>query len=230
VTKKVAILQSNYIPWKGYFDLINTVDEFILYDDMQYTKRDWRNRNLIKTPNGLFWLTIPVNVKGKYHQKIKDTKISDSNWCKEHWKIIKHNYSKAKYFNEFKDLFEYIYNSINTDYLSEINYRFIVEINKILNINTLIKWSSDYYLPKGKTERLVDLCKQAGATEYISGPSAKNYIESDLFETENISLNWMSYDGYKEYEQLYKPFSHYVSILDLIFNTGAEIKNYLNSF
>ena len=79
--KKVAILQSNYIPWKGYFDMIASVDEFILYDDMQYTRRDWRNRNQIKTAQGLKWLTIPVCVKGKYYQKIRDTEIAKSNWA-----------------------------------------------------------------------------------------------------------------------------------------------------
>ncbi|MDX2231897.1 MAG: WbqC family protein [Leptolyngbyaceae cyanobacterium bins.349] len=86
--KKVAIVQSNYIPWKGYFDLINSVDEFILYDDMQYTRRDWRNRNQIKTASGLMWLTIPVQVKGKYYQKIRETQISDPTWAQEHWRSI----------------------------------------------------------------------------------------------------------------------------------------------
>ena len=101
--KKVAIIQSNYVPWKGYFDIINKVDEFILYDDVQYTRRDWRNRNKIKTPNGLHWLTIPVEVKGKYNQKIKDTIISEFNWTKKHWNAIKFNYANSKYFFEFKD-------------------------------------------------------------------------------------------------------------------------------
>ena len=98
--KKVLITQSNYIPWKGYFDAIAIADEFVVYDDMQYTRRDWRNRNLIKTKNGLEWLTIPVEVKGKYFQKIRDTKISDPKWAIKHWSIISQNYAKAKYFNE----------------------------------------------------------------------------------------------------------------------------------
>ena len=102
--KKVAISQSNYIPWKGYFDLINKVDEFILYDDAQFTRRDWRNRNKIKTLNGLQWLTIPVDVKGKYFQKIKETKISDKNWGMNHWQQIKQNYSKARHFKNYNSL------------------------------------------------------------------------------------------------------------------------------
>jgi len=104
--KKVAILQSNYIPWKGYFDMIGLVDEFILYDDMQYTRRDWRNRNKIKTPNGLAWLTIPVEVKGKYFQKINETIISEPQWAKDHWATIKQFYSKARFFKDYKDIFE----------------------------------------------------------------------------------------------------------------------------
>ena len=100
--KKLAIVQSNYIPWKGYFDMINMVDEFILYDDCQFTKRDWRNRNKIKTPNGSQWLTIPVDVKGKYQQKIKDTVVSDPEWSKKHWTAITHNYCKASFFDNFK--------------------------------------------------------------------------------------------------------------------------------
>jgi hypothetical protein len=179
--KKVAIVQSNYIPWKGYFDLINMADEFILYDDVQYTRRDWRNRNMIKSPSGPIWLTIPVEVKGKYYQKIKDTVISDREWNIRHWKVLVHNYSKAQYFGYYHALFEDLYLGSNDFYLSQINYRFLMVICKLLGITTRITWSMDYPLTKGKTERLVDLCKQAGAAEYISGPAAKNYIDEELF-------------------------------------------------
>jgi len=222
--KKVAILQSNYIPWKGYFDIINSVDEFILYDDMQYTKNDWRNRNRIKAPDGLLWLTIPV-----YHslsQKINETKISNKTWGKKHWKTISQNYSKAKYFKEYKDIFEKLYN-IEEEYLSIINYNFIIEINKILNIKTKISWSTDYKLVEGKTERLVDLCRQSSTTEYISGPSAKDYINEELFYNENIKIKWIDYSGYLEYKQLFPPFEHGVSIIDLVFNEGINAINYM---
>src|ERR1700754_2429408 len=98
--KRVAIVQSNYIPWKGYFDLIAAVDEFILYDDMQYTRRDWRNRNQIKTPLGVQWMTVPVQVKGKYYQKIKDTEIDGIDWAEAHWRLLAQNYRRAAHFNE----------------------------------------------------------------------------------------------------------------------------------
>ena len=206
------------------------VDEFILYDDVQYTRRDWRNRNKIKTPSGSKWITIPVDVKGKYFQLIKDTRISDSQWNQNHWNAIVHNYSKAKYFLDYRNIFEKLYLGTNDIFLSDINRRFLSEICNILNIKTEISWSMDYNLIEGKTERLVELCKQAGATEYISGPAAKDYIDNNLFEEEGISLHFMDYSGYPEYNQLYPPFDHAVSIIDLIFNEGPDAQKYMKSF
>ena len=212
--KKIAIVQSNYIPWKGYFDLINLVDEFVLYDDSQYTRRDWRNRNRIKAHGKLSWLTIPVEVKGKYYQKIKDTRISDKTWNKKHWATILHSYRKAKFFNEYRDFFEELYLSTDEDYLSLLNYRFITSINELLGITTKITWSSDYNQVNGKTEKLVNICKETGANEYWSGPAAKEYIDPASFEEEKIKLCWMNYDNYPEYEQPDPPFEHNVSIID----------------
>jgi hypothetical protein len=230
IDKKVAIVQSNYIPWKGYFDLINLVDELILFDDMQYTKRDWRNRNRIKTANGARWLTIPVEVKGKYFQKIKDTVVSDAAWNRKHWDFIVHSYSHAKYFGEYREQFEELYFGCSEKYLSRINHRFLIAICNLLSIETKITWSMDYRLAEGKTGRLVDLCKQAWAGEYISGPSAKGYIDEDMFEKEGIRLSYMDYSGYPKYNQLYPPFDHNVSIIDLIFNEGPDAQKYVKSF
>ena len=230
MSKKIAICQSNYIPWKGYFDLINMVDEFILFDDMQYTKRDWRNRNKIKTPKGLLWLTIPVKVKGRYYQKICETVISDPNWNSKHWKTITTYYSNAPYFDDFKDIFEELYLGHEEKLLSQINFRFLSSISIILGIDTNLSWSMDYQIVEGKTERLVDLCQQSGATAYLSGPSAKGYIDEDLFENGGITLEYMDYSAYKEYSQLYPPFEHEVSIIDLIFNEGDNAKTFMKSF
>ena len=224
--KKVAISQSNYIPWKGYFDLINKVDEFILYDDAQFTRRDWRNRNKIKTLNGLQWLTIPVDVKGKYFQKIKETKISDKNWGMKHWQQIKQNYSKARYFKKYKDMFAELYLNCNEEYLSKINYKFIITINQILGIKTKIKFSDEFEICGNQTEKLLNICKQCEANIYISGPAAKNYFDEQLAKKNNIQVQWMNYSNYDEYEQLFPPFEHGVSILDLIFN--IDFINYMN--
>lgn len=228
--KKIAILQSNYIPWKGYFDLINIVDEFILYDDMQYTKRDWRNRNKIQSPQGLKWLSIPVEVKGKYFQKIDETKISEKDWAKKHWQQIKQNYSKAKYFKEYKDIFEELYLGCDEEYLSKINYKFIVAICQILGITTKIRWSSEFNLIDGQTEKLLGICKDCNADIYISGPAAKDYFDIELAKKENIQVEWMNYSGYKEYELMFEPFEHGVSILDLIFNVGPDATKFMKSF
>jgi len=222
--KKVAILQSNYIPWKGYFDLIAAVDEFILYDDMQYTRRDWRNRNQIKTPHGLKWLTVPVEVKGKYYQSIKDTQISGDKWAEEHLKALTLNYSKAPFFDEILEWLIPLYTEQKPSDLSTLNLKLIVAICNYLEIRTKITSSSDYLLPDGKTERLVGLCVQAGASEYISGPSAKDYIEPILFSNANIKLSWFDYEGYSEYPQLWGPFEHGVTILDLLMNCGRSAK------
>lgn len=228
--KRVAITQSNYIPWKGYFDLINNVDEFILYDDMQYTRRDWRNRNKIKTPDGVKWLTIPVEVKGKYFQKINETKVVDHSWRKKHWLQIVQSYKKAKYFSNFEDQFYKIYSRCDSDLLSEINYIFIQEIATILGIDTTIRFSSEFKLCEGKSERLLSICKACNATEYYSGPAAQGYLDEELFEQNDVAVKWMNYSGYPEYEQLYPPFDHNVTILDLIFNMGENAKSYMKSF
>lgn len=228
--KKVAIVQSNYIPWKGYFDLINMVDEFILFDDMQYTRRDWRNRNKIKTPQGTAWLTIPVECKGKYYQKIKDTTVCNPTWKQRHWQCIVYNYARAKYFPEYRAFFEDLYLGLNEEFLSQINYRFLTAVCRLLGIKTKISWSMDYHCGEGKTERLVDLCKQAGATEYISGPAAQCYMNENLFGREGITLRYIDYSSYPEYDQLFPPFDHQVSVIDLIFNTGPDASKYMRSF
>jgi hypothetical protein len=226
--KKIAILQSNYIPWKGYFDLIRRVDEFILYDDMQYTRRDWRNRNLIKTPNGLKWLTIPLLVKGKFDQKIKDTQVSGSSWAQDHWKTLKLFYSKAPHFKDYEKDFEQTYAQCGElEFLSQVNFKFIQLICGILKIQTRLSWSSDYELKPGKTERLVGLCQSAGATHYLSGPAAKDYIEDDLFRKAGVELEYIDYSGYPEYVQLYPGFEHGVSVVDLLFNAGPQASKYM---
>jgi len=224
--KKIAILQSNYIPWKGVFDMISMVDEFVFFDDVQYTKQCWRNRNQIKTPRGLTWLTIPV-VKGKLSQKIKDTRVADKAWNLQHWNTLRDHYSNAPHFKDFKDQFEDLYLNMNEEFLCEINYKFIRTINNILKITTPIRFSNEFDLLDGQTERLLGICKDCDAQEYVSGPAAKNYFDEDLAKKENINITWMNYDGYREYSQLHPPFEHGVSILDLLFNCGDTSAQYM---
>lgn len=225
--KSVAILQSNYVPWKGYFDLIRSVDEFILYDDVQYTRRDWRNRNQIKTERGLQWLTIPVKVKGKYTQPIREVEIDDPAWAEKHWQTIVQNYRTAEYFSQMRPALEELYLGCQEALLSQVNFRFLSRICQILEIPTKLTWSMDYEMTGDRTARLVSLCQQAGGTLYLSGPAARVYIEPELFDDAGIELRYMEYSGYPAYPQLYPPFAHNVSVIDLLMNAGANAGHFL---
>lgn len=230
-SKRVAILQSNYIPWKGYFDLINSVDEFVLYDDMQYTKRDWRNRNKIKTPSGPQWLSIPVLVKGKYLQTIRETTVSDAGWAEKHWRAIELNYARAEFFADHRDFLKTLYERAAIEQqLSQINYLFITEFCKWLGVETRISWSHDFTLLEGKTERLMGICQQAKAGVYLSGPAAQDYLDETAFTAQGIAVEYMNYNDYPEYKQLHPPFDHFVSLIDLLLNTGPEVKSFMKSF
>jgi len=229
VGKKVAILQSNYIPWKGYFDLVNSVDEFIIYDEMQYTKNDWRNRNKIKTAQGVQWLTIPVK-QGSLSQTISETKTASDNWSLKHAKTLALAYGRSRHFREFWPQFESLYLAGREHFLSRLNFEFMCAVNGILGIDTQITWSSDYRLVGDRSERLVNLCKQAGADEYITGPSALDYMQPESFRRSGINVKVADYSGYPEYIQLYPPFEHGVSILDLIFNEGLNARRYMKTF
>lgn len=229
--KKIAILQSNYIPWKGYFDLINMVDEFVIFDSVQYTRRDWRNRNKILTPFGSKWLSIPIDVKGKYFQKICETRISDIGWGEKHWNIIKHNYRKAPYFLEYAPIFKELYLENHEELLSRINFNFIEAVNNLLGIETIITWSDDFNLLPGKSECLLGICETSAADVYVSGPSAKGYLDTKIFVEANIKVEWMDYNNYPLYNQMFAlPFEHSVTILDLIFNEGGNASKYMKSF
>lgn len=229
MSKKAIITQSNYIPWKGYFDGIAAVDVFVVFDEMQYTKRDWRNRNIIKTPQGNKWLSIPVEVKGKYFQKINETKVADVNWGKSHWGSIKQNYSDTKCFDEVREFLEPLYLDNSLQLLTDINLRFISTINDFLDIKTEILYSRDFNLVEDKTQRLVDICKELNVNKYFTGSAAKSYMEEDKFTKEGISVNYFDYQGYPEYNQKNPPFDHYVSILDLLFNKGKESVNFMKN-
>jgi WbqC-like protein family len=225
--KRVAIVQSNYIPWKGYFDMIAHVDEFILYDDMQYTRRDWRNRNQIKTPQGVTWLTVPVKVKGNYHAPIREIEIDDPAWARAHWQQLAQNYAKAPHFEAIAAWLKPLYLEAGHTHLSALNRAFLERICAHLGITTRITSSSDYTLIEGKTERLADICRQAGATEYVSGPAARDYVVESCFADLGITLSWFDYSGYPPYPQLWGEFTHGVTILDLLLNCGPDARSYM---
>jgi hypothetical protein len=226
--KRVAIVQSSYIPWKGYFDLIRASDEFILLDDVQFTKRDWRSRNQIKTQHGLAWLTIPVRTKGLYHQLIQETEVSDPRWGEAHWASLSTNYARAPFFKAYADRLASLYEPRpGTERLSDVNHRFITAICALLGITTPIRWSTEYGAPAGKNERLIELCRKAGATDYLSGPNARGYLDEALFATAGIRVQFADYGGYREYSQPWPPFEHHVSIVDLLFCAGPDATRYM---
>ncbi|MNN12203.1 WbqC-like protein family protein [compost metagenome] len=224
--KKVAVLQSNYLPWKGYFDIIHDVDLFIFYDDVQYTKNDWRNRNKVKTGTGSQWITIPI--KASSQQLICDVGLPNSNWDIKHFKTLNALYSKATYYKKFKSFLEYVYLEKEWSSLSELNKYLIQFISReFLGLKTIFADSREFYSERKKLDRLVSLLKNVNADTYISGPAAKDYIDDSRFEKEKITLIYKDYSNYPEYLQFHPPFDHYVTILDLLFHTGPDAPYYI---
>ncbi|CDU11012.1 WbqC family protein [Vibrio coralliirubri] len=224
--KKIAILQSNYIPWKGVFDMINQVDTFVFFEDVDYTNRDWRTRNKIRTNSGSKWLTVPVK-KMPRGTKICDIRIAnDGKWQKKHKSTISQSYSKAKYFQEYKWILDDIYDT-EWDSLSDFNIYTTKLICNALDIRCNFVNSKDIESIGVKDDKLISICKSLSADYYLSGPSAKNYIDNDKFEEESIELAYIDYSGYPEYSQVQDDFEHYVSVLDVIFNCGPDSRSHI---
>lgn len=215
---RVGIVQSSYIPWVGYFDLISRVDHFVLLDDVQYTRRDWRNRNYIKTGGfeGYCRLTVPVQ-RGARSKLIRDVETSEPEWGPRHWKTISQAYAHAPYFEAYRGVFEPIYFSGLTN-LSQINRKLIEACCGVLGIRTPITWSWEHPHRSGKNERLIDICKDLKATHYLTGPKATGYLRPSLWD--GITIEVMEY-SYPQYPQQHGAFIADLSILDVIFNVGA---------
>ncbi len=225
--RRVAIVQSNYMPWRGYFDLVRSVDDFVFLDEVQFTRRDWRNRNQFKTPNGAQWLTVPVEVKGKFIQLISETVIADSDWKTHHLSFLRHNYGRAVCFQEVFPIVEDIYSSVETLNLSAMNTQTTAALLKLLNISTKLHHSRDFELPEGKNEKLLSICKGLNATCYVSGPSAAGYLDEELFRQNGVQVEFFKYGPYSPYKQLFGSFIDNLSILDLLFNQGLKVEEYI---
>jgi hypothetical protein len=227
---KVVILQPSYIPWRGYFDQIRRADLFIFYDDVQYDKRGWRNRNQIKTSTGKQWLTIPVFSHGAQTKNISISEIRivwDQPWNQQHYKALQHAYGSAPFFLQFQPLLAEYYGRTD-EYLADFTVDFTVALARALGIaHTRFMRSSEIAGITGqKTDRLIQILEHVGASHYISGPSAKDYIEEQKFGAANISLEFMEYN-YPDYPQLYPPFDPFVSVLDLLFMTGPDALQFI---
>ncbi len=228
---KAAILQSNYLPWKGYFDLINSVDVFVIYDCVKYTKNDWRNRNIIYPKQGKQWLTIPIP-SSSVKLCIDAVRITDRRWQNIHAKTLITSYSRSPQFNQVQELINDFLLHRKWDYLSELNIELIKWISQRIGITTKIRNAREFSLKKNRIERLIGILKEIGAREYLSGPSASAYLEGQeiLFEERGIKLRFKSYGPYLTYKQLKEPFESSVSIIDLIANLHWEdIKLHISS-
>ena len=227
--ENVVILQPSYIPWRGYFDQIQRADLFIFYDDVQYDKHGWRNRNQIKTIQGKKWLTMPVHHKGATHGLlIKDVEIDWSKpWASDHWKALQYAYAKAPFFNSMAQMLEPFYQR-QDQYLANFTIDLTIAVARQMGINKthFIRSSELSGISGEKTDRLVQILTQVGATHYISGPSAAEYLEEEKLTAAGITLEFIKYD-YPEYEQLFPPYDPFVSILDLLFMTGSLALSYI---
>lgn len=229
---RVSVIQSNYIPWKGYFDIIANSDVMVFYDDVQFTKNDWRNRNQIRTSQGLTWLTVPVGTN--INRLVNEVEIPEHSWQAKHWKTIMVNYKKAAHFESIAPTIEAFYMDKKWTNLSEMNQYFIEKVSKdFLQINTRFEKVENYSIKGDKQERLIDLLTQIGATEYLTGPTALSYINKNLFERNGIKVLVKEYNKYPPYQQRYEGYEGAVSIIDLLMCCGPNSREYAiteNSF
>ena len=224
---RCAILQPSYIPWRGYFDIIRRVDLFVFYDDVQYDRRSWRNRNIVKSPQGPLWLTIPVRARNSQlaGTPINMIEMDGSAWAGRHLATLQHLYARAPHFAEFRPWLDRIYGS-PPHLLADFTIALIIELSSLLGIHTRFVRSSELGVTGTKTKRLINVLDRVGAKHYLSGPSAQDYIDERLFEKHGVSLEWMTYD-YPEYPQLHPPYDPHVSVLDLLFMTGIRAIEYI---
>lgn len=225
-----VILQPSYIPWRGYFDLIRRADVFVFYDDVQYDKHGWRNRNRVKTAQGTKWLTIPVLSRGNVSDGLllKDARIAwTEDWAKKHAATLRQSYGKAPFFASHAHLLEAFY-SKRPELLGDFDIETTLELARALGIAEGRRFvrSSELGVVGAKTERLVEIVKKVGCDHYLSGPSAKDYIEDALFRDAGIALEYIEY-RYPEYEQLYPPYDPQVTVLDLLFMKGPDAPSFI---
>lgn len=223
---RCAVIQPSYIPWRGYFDQILRSDVFVFYDDVQYDKHGWRNRNRIKTPQGTRWLTIPVRSKGNTTRgmHINDVEIAaETKWNRKHLASIHQSYSKAPFFDAYIPTLEKHLESPAVR-LADLTIPLTIQLARELGASCHFVRSSDLSLSGNRLDHLLLTLESVGATHYLSGPSAAAYVEADAFRKAGITVQYMQFD-YPEYPQLHPPFDAHVSIVDLLFMLGPDARD-----
>jgi hypothetical protein len=229
--KTIAILQSNYIPWRGYFDIIAAVDEFLLFDEVQFTRRDWRNRNRIMVQGKPHWLTIAVKTKGNFDVPINEVEVADPAWAEKHWRTIAAAYGKAEHFALYRSGLEQAYAAAALlPRLSDINELFLKLLIGFLDLPDCIGHTTSVARrAQTPTDRLVEICLARGADAYLSGPAAKAYIETERFAYAGVDLRYADYSGYPVYDQKAAIFEPGVSMLDALMRCGPQARTHLKS-
>jgi hypothetical protein len=227
---KIAISQPAYLPWLGYFDLIDQVDTFVLLDSAQFEKQSWQQRNRIKTPTGLRWLTVPVIFRGRFGQHIQDVEIRDPAFFRQHLRAVELNYRRSPYFGRYFPEFAEILELCSQLRLVELNQQLIQWLCRILGVDTPIVRSSDLDQRGKRSEHLVNLCRHLQSDFYLSPLGSAVYLLNDLeqFAEAGIGVGFQHYE-HPEYQQLFMPFQSHASVLDLIFNEGEAAMSILRS-
>ena len=218
---RVTILQPSYLPWLGFFEQMSRSDKFVLLDDVQYTRRDWRNRNRIRVRENWIWLTVPVQQKSRFSQSLLETRIDNSvSWRRKHLETLRQHYCKAPFFEKYFPRCQQIYEK-DWEFLFDLCLETINLIKEEMGIETPLLRSSEMKLSGEKTERLVSICRELGATHYLSGESGSDYISQEDFSNQGIELEYQNYE-HPVYPQRYPGFVPHLSTIDLLFNCGEQ--------
>jgi hypothetical protein len=220
---KIAISQPGYLPWAGFFDLIDQVDQFVLLDDAQFVKQSWHQRNRIKSSTGLQWLTVPVIFRGRLGQSLSEVEIREPDFWQKHLRSVEVNYGRAQYFeNYFPRLREILEKHGPGKNLIDLNLALLEWLAGMLSVNTPMVRSSTLQAEGKRSEHLLSLCQRLGATDYLS-PRSSTYLldDLDMFAEAGITV-WFQNYTHPEYEQRFPPFVPQASVLDLLFNKGPE--------
>lgn len=222
----MAIIQSGYLPWKGQFDIMHDVDLFVFLDDVQFTLRDWRTRNRIKTGHGPAWLTIPT---GSHRDLcIDEVRLEDPKWQARHWATLRHVYGRAPHFARYQAFFEDLYLGHRWESLSTLNQHLTQTIaREFLGLGTEFMDARPLGTHGRKTPRLLQILKKVGAEVYITGPTTRAYLDVDLLAQEGVTSIFKDFEGYPEYPQAHPPFEHKVSVVDLLFNAGPDAPGFI---